>query len=458
MERPNGGEKSAPGGATRPGSTPSAARPRVREDLPDATNSWARRTILGRARELGLPADLAKQVGSVALWYYNRIVQLHARKNTADQELPRDTNRYLVPITLSLACEYKGHPVDLERILRLSGTPTRKTVETAQTLRTRYAQWLGPARRGSSPNRASRPAGPAAPRPASRPAVRAGFEVTTPARPAAAAPARAAPARTPSSPPTRTPTIALALPASLEIVRLRGLFDRLRTATGSSRGPPRPRQQNTNAWARKRIGDVCRSLQLPDRVRRRSLEFYERIVDLHSVKGHAPPGKRLQLSPRLNWSLVYTTIYLGCRFEEYPKDLRDILGRTPHQGSLREIYGLYRFYKRELKLAIKLVDVRTFILSWLDGFELSEILQEKATAGENEWITKRAIAIANKARGESALRSSSTKLIAAGAFTTALAERNPPENRSAFYRAVANFLHMSEETIRLIVARMAAVL
>ncbi|MCI4361158.1 MAG: hypothetical protein L3J91_05595, partial [Thermoplasmata archaeon] len=173
-----------------------------------------------------------------------------------------------------------------------------------------------------------------------------------------------------------------------------------------------------------------------------------------SRKGNVPAGKRLQLSPRLNWSLVYTTIYLGCRFEEYPKDLREILGRNPHQGSLREIYGLYRFYKRELHLAIKLVDVKTFILSWFDGFEISEVLHERATAEENERIKRRAIALANRARGDSSFDRTSTKVIAAGALTTALAERGAHGSRYAFYQAIANFLHMSEETLRLIVARL----
>lgn len=238
----------------------------------------------------------------------------------------------------------------------------------------------------------------------------------------------------------------------------------VRVAGSNGRGPngsgaaARMRQITTNNWARKRITDLGKSLELPEPVRRRSLELYERIVDLHTPKDLLPPGKRRQLSPRLNWSLVYTTVYLACRVEEHPKDLRDILGPNAKPGALREMYRLYRFYKRQLRLSIKLLDVKTFIQSWIDGFELSELAFEKATPGENERLKVRAVRIASRARGDRSLRDTSTKVIAAGALTTALAERERPGNLSRFYRAIAEFLHMSEETIRLIVARITAIM
>ena len=49
-------------------------------------------------------------------------------------------------------------------------------------------------------------------------------------------------------------------------------------------------------------------------------------------------------------------------------------------------------------------------------------------------------------------------MIAAGALTTVLAERRTVGSLSAFYRAIATFLHMSEEMIRSVVARIAIVL
>jgi transcription initiation factor TFIIIB Brf1 subunit/transcription initiation factor TFIIB len=251
-------------------------------------------------------------------------------------------------------------------------------------------------------------------------------------------------------------TTAFATQAPTELERLRLLLGDGSPRPG--RQVPRPRQLNTNNWARKRIADVCRGLNLPDAVKQRSLEFYERIVDLHSVKGRAPPGKRLQLSPRLNWSLVYTTVYLGCRSEEYPKDLRAILGGHAQAGSLREIYRLYRFYKRELRLAISVVDVKTLILSWIDGFEFSELLNESGGPGETTRVRNRAVQIAHRARAHASLKRTSTKLIAAGALTTALVERNPPGPLSRFYQAIASFLHMSEETIRLVASRVAGIL
>ncbi len=459
MEKPNGIGNSE--GTPNPGPTPPTSPPPSSAETGPliGTNSWARNTILSRAQRTGLSPELARQVGSVALWYYNRMVLRLNRKVATDQELPPSTNRYLVPIALAMACEYKQHPVELVWLLRLSGTPTEKTIETAQKLYARYSQMLTPVSKAAPPAKGARP-GPAlrpsvdpkgAP-PSDRP-----FKPTAAGRPAVGARPRS-PAGRPIPSGTRVAAAtALAVPAA-EIAGLRRLFTPSTPPLSGPKPAGRPRQQNTNAWARKRIADLCRSLGLPENVRHRSLVLYEKIIDLHSAKGHVPAGKRLQLSPRLNWSLVYTTIYLGCRFEEYPKDLRDILGRNPHQGSMREIYRLYRFYKRELKLEINLVDVRTFILSWFDGFELSELLYEKATAGESEWVKNRAIAIANQARGDKSLRRTSTKMIAAGAFTTALAERNPPGNRYAFYKAIAGFLHMSEETIRFIVARIAELL
>ena len=457
MERANEPEHAATPSTPAAGSSPGPPAPAV--GPPNATNSWARRTILSRALNIDLPPDLAKKVGNVGLWYYNRILLTFNKKGALDQELPPSTNRYLVPISLALACDYLNHHVDLERLLRISGTPTRKTSEHAHRLYARFSTSLKPVRK-PVPARHSAPPAPA-------PAGRVPWAASTPSAPASRGPSMSRPAAThpprvpsPRAAPAAAPApTALARPLPEEILQLRSRFAGANSANDAAKpGARPPRQHNTNAWARKRITDWSRTLALPERVRTRSLEFYERIVDLHTTRAHAPPGKKVQLSPRLNWSLVYTTIYLACRFEEYPKDLRDILGRTPPPGSMREMYRLYRFYKRELKLEIKLVDVRTFIQSWLDGFELSELVYEKAASGETAWLGKRAIAIADRARGAVSLRSTSTKIIAAGAFTTALAERNPPGNLARFYAAVAGFLHMSEETIRLAVARIAAIL
>jgi transcription initiation factor TFIIIB Brf1 subunit/transcription initiation factor TFIIB len=425
-----------------------------------ATNSWARRTILSRAQEIGAPSEIARAIGSAALWYYNRIVLLHRRKGAEDQELPPNTNRYLVPITLALACEIKKQPVELDSLLRLSGVPTTKTVETARTLLAEYRRRLAPIRKAAAPPKEVRSSTARPSVPASRLTSPPEFRVQAPSPPAVvAAVTRAAPSRSPAARSPLAPMTALALQISDEVIELRKLFPRSRPPSDrGSRSAPRPRSQNTNGWARKRIADVARSLGLPDPVRDRALQLYERIVDLHSARGHAPPGKRLQLSPRLNSSLVYTTLYLGCRCEEYPKELPDLLGPNPRRGTLREVYGLYRFYKRELKLSINLIDVRTFIASWLDGFELSELLNEHPAVGEQAWLQKRALEIAQKARAAATLRNTSTKLIAAGALTTALAERAPPSNFRNFYRAVADLLHMSETTIRAMAVRIAAIL
>ena len=386
------------------------------------------------------------------------MVLLHRRKGAVDQELPPNTNRYLVPISLALACEARKRPVELEVILRLSGVPTPKTVETAVALLADYRRRLAAPRKVVPAPKEARGA-PA--RPAGAPARRPTppeFRTRGPGLAAGAAPtsSRAPPSRAPSPRPALVVVTSLALPIT-EVGLLRRLFPTPMSA-GTGRASSRARVQNTNQWARKRIADVARSLGLPDPVRDRSLQLYERIVDLHTERGHAPPGKRLQLSPRLNSSLVFTTIYLGCRCEEYPKDLPDILGPNHRSGTLREVYGLYRFYKRELKLSINLVDVRTFILSWMDGYALSELLNEPTAAGDQVWLQKRAIEIANKARAAATLRKTSTKLIAAGALTTALAERDPPRNLRGFYRAVADLLRMSETTIRAMVERIAAIL
>jgi transcription initiation factor TFIIIB Brf1 subunit/transcription initiation factor TFIIB len=457
--RPDRGKTATPtSGGPSAGASGTAASPSSPGSPPVATNSWARRTILSRAQALGLPPELAKQVGSAGLWYYNRMVLLHRRTGAPDQELPPNTNRYLVPISLALACESRKRPVELDVILRLSGVPTPKTVETAGNLLAEYRKRLAAPRKVAAPQRETRGA---ATRPSAAPARRATpseFRTRGPVSAAAPAPSKAPPSRAPSPRPGLVVVTSLAVPIA-EIGLLRRLFPTPAPPTaGAGRVPPRARVQNTNAWARKRIADVARSLGLPDPVRDRSLQLYERIVDLHTERGHAPPGKRLQLSPRLNSSLVFTTIYLGCRCEEYPKELPDILGPNHRRGTLREVYGLYRFYKRELKLSINLVDVRTFILSWMDGYALSELLNEPAAAGDQAWLQKRAIEIANKARAATTLRKTSTKLIAAGALTTALAERDPPRNLRSFYRAVADLLRMSETTIRAMVERIAAIL
>ena len=424
---------------------------------PHATNSWARRTILARAHEVGLPADKARQAGNAALWYYNRLLLKIVPKDAIVRELPFSTNRYLVPITLCMGCQFVGQPVDLGRLLRLSGTPTERTVQTAHDLFVRYSRVLSTGRSVPAPVKAPhsprfRPAGTS-----SRPTPPAAAPVrpTAVARPKAAARLRPAVLPEPAAPSAPARPTSLALPMSEDVLRVRRLFD---AATGKARAgapPDKPRQVATNAWARKRIADRCRNEGLPDRVSRRSLDLYERIVDLHSAKAHAPAGKRLQLSPRLNWSLVYTTIYLGCRIEEFPRDLHAILGANARPGSVREVYRLYRFYKRELNLNIPLLDVKTFIQSWLDGFELSDLMHEELATWDARRVQDRAIAIADKARTTSACRGASTKLLAAGALTTALAERRPPGTLSAFYRAIATFLHMSEEMIRVIVGRIA---
>jgi transcription initiation factor TFIIIB Brf1 subunit/transcription initiation factor TFIIB len=439
-----------------PGQNAAEPKPPTKKETPVATNSWARRTILARAQEIGLPPERGREVGSVALWYYNRIVLLLSKPDAINPELPYDTNRYLVPITLALACEQKKHGIELEQLLRLSEIPTKRTIATAYELRGRYSRMLATARRTGSPTKGTRAPIPAAAAGSSRPVASAGAPARTVGPPRAVP--KAAPAATHTAPAAAAPTAispptALAIPPSDEIARLRNLFGTPRAASRAQRPPTWQKQPNTNAWARKRIGEVSASLKLPERVRKRALGFYEQIVDLHTAKGSAPPGKRLQLSPRLNWSLVYTTIYLGCRIEEYPKDLREILGRSSRQGAFREIYGLYRFYKRELGISVKLVDVRTFILSWFDGFDMSELIRESGGAKQSEGVKNRALDIANLARGDKSLENTSTKIIAAGALTTALAENDPPGNRASFYRAVAAFLHMSEGTLRYIVTR-----
>ncbi|MGI0131915.1 MAG: hypothetical protein ACREDK_02280 [Thermoplasmata archaeon] len=414
--------------------------------------------ILSRAQEVGLDSELARHVGNAALWYYNRILLLLVPKDALVRELPFSTNRYLVPITLAMGCEFKGHPVELDRLLHLSGTPTKKTVQSAHYLYSRYRQMLSPRNRAVAP----RPSATAPfqrkeelgrPAPSTSPPTRA----ATTNRPK---PVHRGPMSSPRAAPSArhaAPVTALATPLPEEIRQLHELFAGAPTPGAASSSPPKPRQIATNAWARKRIASVCHHQGIPGTVSARALAFYEKIVDLHSVKGHAPAGKRLQLSPRLNWSLVYTTIYLGCRAEEFPRDLRTILGPNARHGSIREIYRLYRFYKRELGLEIHLVDVKTFIQSWLDGFELSDLMQEEFASHETRHVRDKAIAIADRARSDASLRRTSTKLIAAGALTTVLAERRPPGSLSAFYRAIASFLHMSEEMIRAIVARIAQI-
>src|SRR5579859_399481 len=144
MERSNEAENALPpttaSSGTSVGSSSSGVGP------PNATNSWARRAILSRAQNIGLTADLAKKVGNVAIWYYNRILLTINKKGAIDQELPPSTNRYLVPISLALACDYLNHHVDLERLLRISGTPTRRTSEHAQRLYAKYTVSLRPVR------------------------------------------------------------------------------------------------------------------------------------------------------------------------------------------------------------------------------------------------------------------------------------------------------------------------
>jgi transcription initiation factor TFIIIB Brf1 subunit/transcription initiation factor TFIIB len=435
------------------------ARATPKRDAPVATNSWARRTIVSRAQQIGFAPELAREVGSVGLWYYNRIVRITGRKDATSQELPYDMNRYLVPVTLALACEFKRQPVELERLLRLSGTPSKKTVATAHEFLSKYSKILAQASRAGSSPKGPRPS--PSPTPAAVPIVppHPEYRVRAPvvAPPPPVPSAKVAPSR-PVARASAAPRTALATQVSNEILQIRKLFAAPPAPGSPPKTAPRAKQSTTNAWARKRIADLSRSLGLPEHVKARALGTYEKIVDLHTRKNGAPPGKRLQLSPRLNWSLVYTTIYLACRLEEYPKDLREILGRNPRPGSLREMYGLYRFYKRELGLEIRMIDVRTFIVSWFDGFEISDLVRETASLKDSERIKDRAISIANRARGEKTFQDTSTKIIAAGALTTALAETDPPGTRASFYRAMAAFLHMSEGTIRYIVARIAEII
>ncbi|MCI4361159.1 MAG: hypothetical protein L3J91_05600, partial [Thermoplasmata archaeon] len=240
-----------------------------RPGVPVATNSWARRTILARAIELGLPPDVAKQVGSLAIWYYNRIVAVVNRKDSLSQELPRDTNRYLVPITLAMASANKKHPVDLERILRLSGTPTQKTIDTAHQLLAGYDRLLARARRTTAPPRSARPPAPTRGHSAAQPGDAPEFQLRpeATARPASASLPRSPTVRPAPIEPTMPPATGLAMPPTAEVLQLRRLFGIAQPTMGGPKPPPRPRQQNTNAWARKRIADLCRSQGIPDRVR-----------------------------------------------------------------------------------------------------------------------------------------------------------------------------------------------
>ncbi len=416
--------------------------------------------MLERARVLGLRADSARQVGNIAVWYYNRILLRLNPKDDVNRDLPPNANRYLVPICLALACEHRRLPIGLDRLVRVSARPTRRTVEIAHELYSTYARMLARSGEGGSAS-PRRPTGP--PR-----TVRASPPVPGPTPRFQSRPLPtgvSAPGPVPRTGPTRpvalaaSPVTALATQAPREALERGAPSDTHRPTGGDPSAGVRARQPSTNAWARRRIAELSRSLDLPERVRNRSLEFYDRIVEFHRTHGPGPPiSKRVNLSPRLNWSLVYTTIYLGCRFEEYPKDLRDILGPNARQGSIREMYRLYRFYKRKLRLLINRVDVKTFIESWLDGYEFGELVLEKMAASETAGLRKRAFAIAERASRQAALRGTSTKMIAAGALTTALAERAPPGPLSAFYRAIARFLHMSEESIRFVVAQLAGVL
>ncbi len=450
MARASGIDGSASGAGAPARGPPSAAGPPVPPRPLPPTNAWARRTILERAQSLGLPGEVARQVGNVALWYYNRAVVLLGPTRSVGGNLRPNSNRYLVPITLALACEYKGHRIELDRILRIGASPTRETMENAHRLYASYAKMLAPRRRPvASPARVA----PTRPLPSSAPDFRVRPPAT--ARPAASTGGAASVHPTPAAPSPAPSTTALATLPSEEILRLRRLrLGIRRPATGTTGA--RARQPSTNAWARRRIAEQSRLLRLPDRVRSRALELYDRIVDFHGARVRPPPGRRVQLSPRLNWSLVPTTIYLACRLEEYPRDLRDILALGPQPGSLRETYRLYRFYKRALRLRINLVDVRTFIQSWIDGYEIGEILQEKLSEGEMPRIRERALALARRAGLDPSFRRTSTKMIAAGAFTTALAERERPGNLAKFYRALASLLHLGEAAIRTVAAQFAS--
>lgn len=460
-------EPTAPGpmelepGSPIASSTPFTRRP-PRTDAPVATNSWARRRILESSRQIGLPPETAAQLGTVSVWYYNRIVVLHHMKGSESSELPYATNRYLVPISLALACEFKRLPIGLDRLLHLSGTPSKSTIAHAHGFLAMYQRLLAPKRVAARPvtKSGAGPAPPSANRPKTAP--RPGAAASAPSSRRLRAPAETAtPAPGPSSPPIpRGPVVAatLIVASAEEASRSRGPADTPRPAGRAPKARARAKQQTTNTWARKRIIELCGTLGIPVAVRTRASALYEEIVDLHTSTSGLPAGKRLELSPRLNWSLVYTAIYLSCRAEEYPLDLRDILGGNPTEGTLQEMYRLYRFYKRKLGLSIRLVDVKTFILSWLDGFQMSGLIQDQVGTKEGQWVMRRAIDIANLARGEASLSGTSTKTIAAGALTTALAERDPPTNRNSFYRAIADLLHISEGTIRFIVKRIAAII
>ena len=437
-----------------PGDTPptaTAAPTRtVHAEGPLATNSWARRTIISRSEAIGLAPEAGKQVGRAAVWYYNRLVILLNPRNATDRELPQSTNRYLVPIALKLACDYRGQAVDFDRLIRLSGNPTEKTIQTAHVLLRRYSRMVAPARRSPVLARPGR-VPPSAP---SRKETGTSPGPLSPPSTAADAAARGAYilGRPSPAPPSSSPVTALATTTYDEALQVRKLFP----ASKSSDKPAKPaaaraKSFTSNAWARRRIGEMTKALGLPDRLRRRALMFYDRIVDFHSRKNPDEPVKRLELSPRLNWSLVFTTIYLACRYEEYPKDLRVILGPTQRQGTMREVYRLFRFYRRRLGLPIKSIDVRTFIHSWFDGYELSEILYERANVHDAALLRKRAVAIAEDARKQPSMKGMSSKMIAAGAFTTAIAETAPPSRLSAFYKAIAAFLHMNEGALRAVV-------
>lgn len=416
--------------------------PPPRVEPPLATNAWARRTIRVRATQFGLSPEQANRTASVAVWYYGRILLAINRSGRGDQELPASTNRYLVPVTLALACRYDGRPVELERLLRLSGTPTRRTVENAYALLDQYSRLFAAA--------STAPVVPASSLGMRRPTPAAVRRRPTPAN-------RDGAARLPG--PARVPAAAttLALPRA-PFASAQAPGARSGRGAPGPRGPQRPRQLNSNNWVRTRVPELCRALGVPDPVRDRALLFYEQIVDLHTSRSAVPAGKRVELSPRLNWSLGFTTIYLACRFEEYPLDLPMILGRNPPEGTVREMYRLYRFYKRELGLAIKLVDVRTFIHSWLDGVEVKELVREEILSGEPGPLRSRAIAIANRIRTEPSLRSSSTRIVAAGALTTALAERRAPPDTNSFYRFMARLLHISEEAMRVVMNRIAVLI
>ncbi len=457
MEPAGGAEGPVPAASPKPGAN---SIPRGRPGNPAgttlATNAWARRAILSRARALDVTPDVARQVGNVGLWFYNRILVKLNPRGAPERELPPNANRYLVPISLALACEYKRLPIELDRLVRIAANPTRRTIEIAHELHSFYRSMLASApttRRPAGRERLSAPHPVGRPGPANGPSPE--FR-TRPLNPSALPHAPVAPASLRGGGAAVT---ALAIQSPASAVRDAPGVGRPRSESASPGANPHSRQVSTNAWARRRIADHGRALGLPEKVRGRALEFYDRIVAFHRTHGPGPPiSKRVNLSPRLNWSLVYTTLYLACRFEEHPKDLRDILGPNARPGSIREMYRLYRFYKRKLRLTINLVDVKTFILSWLDGYEFGELVLEKMASSETAWLKNRALVIADRAQKDRTLRDASTKMIAAGALTTAIAERHPPGRLSAFYKAIARFLHMSEESIRHIVAQISGIL